>query len=106
MFPNDRVSKYYRLCQELLDFSGVSWWLIDLEDNPGLFYCNTTMRNAFALDDNVVAHSVAKTCPIAGDYNQNIAIRSSKLAKQIFAEYHDLRYGKIDQYCNRFPYYD
>lgn len=106
MFPNDRVAEYYSLCEKLLNFSGVSWWLIDLEDNPGLFYCNATMRETFDLDREASVHSVAKTCPIAGDYNQNIAIRSTELAQQIFNEYHQLRYGDIDEYYNRFPYYD
>jgi diguanylate cyclase (GGDEF)-like protein len=106
IFPNSRVEKYFNLCQELLDFRGLSWWLIDLEEDPGLFYCNATMRKTFALDDSLLAHSVVKTCPIAGDYNQNIAIRSTELAKQIFSEYSDLRNGKIAEYCNRFPYYD
>lgn len=106
MFPNERVSKYFAMCEELLDFQGVAWWLIDLEDNPGLFYCNTTMCETFSLDPKLTAHSVAKTCPIAGDYNQNIAIRSTQLAQQIFNEYHQLRHGEIAEYNNRFPYYD
>jgi hypothetical protein len=35
MFPTERITRYYEICEELLDFQGLSWWLIDLEDDPG-----------------------------------------------------------------------
>ena len=106
MFPNARVEKYYQLYSELLNFSDVSWWLIDLEDNPDLFYCNPTMCETFSLDPRLLQHSVSQTCPIAGDYNRNIAIRSADKAKQVFNEFAQLRKGKISEYHNRFPYYN
>ncbi|MDG3085622.1 GGDEF domain-containing protein [Vibrio hannami] len=106
MFPNTRVEKYYKLCSELLDFSGLSWWIIDLDDNSDVFYCNQTMCDTFHLDSSLPSHSVSQTCPIAGDYNKYIAISSSDKAKQIFNEYRELRNNDIYEYDNRFPYYD
>ncbi|GIU52107.1 diguanylate cyclase [Shewanella sp. KT0246] len=105
-FPNKRIEKYFTLYQELLSFSGVSWWLIDLEDNSNVFYCNSNMRDMFSLDSSTLQHSVSKTCPIAGDYNKNIAVKDAHKAKRIFEDYCDLRLGRIDEYHNRFPYYD
>ncbi|WP_299568306.1 GGDEF domain-containing protein [uncultured Shewanella sp.] len=105
-FSNKRIEKYYTLYQELLSFSGVSWWLIDLEDNSNVFYCNSNMRDMFSLDSNTLQHSVSKTCPIAGDFNKNIAVKDAHKAKRIFEDYCDLRLGRIDEYHNRFPYYD
>ncbi|MFM2587251.1 GGDEF domain-containing protein [Vibrio sp. TBV020] len=106
MPDNIRIQKYYQQCENLLKFSGLSWWLIDLEDNPDLFYCNDTMCNTFHLDSTLTAHSVSKTCPIAGDYNQNISIKNSEEALRIFNEYGELRHNTIEEYHNRFPYYD
>jgi diguanylate cyclase (GGDEF)-like protein len=106
MFPNKQVEKYYHLCERILNFSHLSWWIIDLEDDPNTFYCNQTMCETFSLDQNVTQHSVQETCPIAGDYNTNIAIRNSEKAQHIFNEYHQLRNGTINEYSNRFPYYD
>lgn len=106
MFPNTRTERYFRLYEELLNFSGLSWWIIDLEDNPDVFYCNKTMCDTFYLDSNLIQHSVSKTCPIAGDYNKNIAIQNTKMAKNIFFEYNQLRLNQRKEYCNRFPYYD
>jgi len=106
MFPNKRVEKYYQLCEKILNFSQLSWWIIDLEDNPNIFYCNQTMCKTFSLDHNIIQHSVNQTCPIAGDYNTNVAIKCSEKARQIFDEYSKLRTGTIEEYNNRFPYYD
>ena len=106
IFPNKRVKEYFQLCEKLIDFSNLSWWIIDLEDDPNIFYCNETMCRTFSLDYTINRHSVLKTCPIAGDYNNNIAIRSSEKAKKVFDEYHQLREGKLDEYSNCFPYYD
>jgi hypothetical protein len=77
MFPNERIASYYQQCQAFLSFSDISWWLIDLEHDPGVFYCNDTMCETFSLDKSITAHSVSKNFPIAGDYNQNIAIRNT-----------------------------
>lgn len=106
MFPNARVARYFQQCQELLSFSNLSWWIIDLEDNSDIFYCNDTMCTTFHLDPKQTQHSVSKTCPIAGDYNKYIAVSNSKKAQEIFDEYRELRLNSLDEYCNRFPYYD
>ncbi|WP_153913431.1 GGDEF domain-containing protein [Shewanella sp. TC10] len=105
-FPNDRIEKYYNLYQELLNFSGVSWWIIDLQQDCNIYYCNESMQEMFSLDPNLQQHSVSKTCPIAGDYNKNIALKDSEKAQQILDEYQKLKSGAIDEYHNRFPYYD
>ena len=106
MFPNARIKQYYQQCEELLSFSGLSWWLIDLEADPNVFYCNHTMCETFHLDPKLVHHSVSHTCPIAGDYNKYIAIKSSDKAQHVFDDYLKLRDNTLSEYRNRFPYYD
>ncbi|PCK07528.1 MAG: GGDEF domain-containing protein [Alteromonadaceae bacterium] len=106
MFPNKRIEEFYRLYERLLNFSDLSWWIIDLEDDPNIFYCNNTMCKIFSLDASVIHHSVSETCPIAGDYNTNVAMQSLVKAKQIFNEYHQLRRGEIEEYSNSFPYFN
>ncbi|MDA0146685.1 hypothetical protein OCT63_20955, partial [Vibrio sp. RW] len=106
MFPNSRIEKYYQQCDELLNFSGLSWWIIDLEDDPDTFYCNRTMCDTFYLNPDLTAHSVSKTCPIAGDYNKHIAIKSTAKAQKIFNDYRELKDNTLNEYQNRFPYYD
>lgn len=106
MFPNKQTEKYYLLCDELLSFESLSWWIIDLEDDPNIFYCNKAMCKTFSLDETIIKHSVSDTCPIAGDYNTNVAIKSSAKASHIFDEYHQLRKGIIHEYNNTFPYYN
>lgn len=106
MFPNSRVEHFYKQCEFFLGFSGVSWWLIDLEDNPDTFYCNKTMCDTFHLENDKVMHSVTETCPIAGDYNKFIALKSTNKARKVLQDYSDLRANKCSEYNNRFPYYD
>lgn len=106
MFPSERVANYFHLYQRLLNFSELSWWLIDLDDDPEVFYCNNTMCETFHLDTELTQHSVSKTCPIAGDYNKYVAIKNSENAQKIFNDYKDLRHNRIREYSNRFPYYD
>lgn len=106
IFPNKRIEEFYHLYERLLTFTNLSWWIIDLGYDPNIFYCNKTMCKTFSLNEEIAQHSVTHTCPIAGDYNKNIATRSSAKAKQIFNEYHQLRKGFIDEYSNNFPYYD
>lgn len=106
MFPNKKLRDIYSEYTRLLNFKDMSWWLIDLSSDPNIFYCNETMAKTFELDDSLVGHDVAKTCPIAGDFNKNIAIRSSEKAQQIFREYYELRNNRIEEYRNSFPYYD
>lgn len=106
MFPNSRIEKYYQQFDELLNFSGVSWWIIDLEDDPDTFYCNRTMCDMFYLNPDLTAHSVSNTCPIAGDYNKHIAIKSTAKAQKVFDDYRGLKDNTINEYQNRFPYYN
>ncbi|MDA0147727.1 GGDEF domain-containing protein [Vibrio sp. LaRot3] len=106
MFPNERVEALYKASEQLLNFSKLSWWIIDLDDCPNLFYCNQTMRDTFTLDSSTIAHSVQQVCPIAGDYNSNVAIKCSDKAKKIFEDYQQLKSGQIDEYMNSFPYFD
>lgn len=105
-FSNKRVEAYYKLYAKLINFSNLSWWIIDLEDDPDIFYCNEIMCETFSLDKHLKRHSVRITCPIAGEYNSNVAIKSSAAAKKIFEEYHQLCMGEIEEYSNTFPYFD
>ncbi|WP_144213741.1 diguanylate cyclase [Shewanella donghaensis] len=105
-FPNTCIEKYYRLYQDLLNFSGLSWWLIDLSEDSDTFYCNQSMCEMFSLEKLLTHHCVEKTFPIAGDYNKNIALKDAKKSQQIFDEYHSLKNGDIEEFHNRFPYYD
>ncbi|WP_084405128.1 GGDEF domain-containing protein [Aliagarivorans taiwanensis] len=105
-FPNARIEDYYRQCEALLSFGNLSWWIIDLQDNPDVFYCNPTMCRTFRLDPTLTQHSVSLTCPIAGDFNKYIAMKDSAEAQRVFAEYQALIDNTHDEYCNRFPYFD
>lgn len=104
MFPNKHIEKYYQLCEETLSFSGFSWWIIDLEDDPDTFYCNREMCKTFSLDPSIIQHSVRKNHPIARDYYNNISTKKSAQAQHFFDGYNQLKKGIIDEYCNRFPY--
>ncbi|WP_163935014.1 GGDEF domain-containing protein [Paraferrimonas sp. SM1919] len=105
MHQNKRIEKFYQQYQQLLSFSNISWWLMDLENEPNVFYCNPTMCETFALDPSKLKHSVDDSCPIAGDYNANIKIKNTKKAQQIYDDYQNLCAGKIIEYNNNFPYY-
>ncbi|USD67376.1 diguanylate cyclase [Vibrio sp. SCSIO 43136] len=106
IFPNARIEKYYQQCNELLSFSGLSWWIIDLEEDPDTFYCNRTMCDTFDLDNGLLGHSVSKTCPIAGDFNKFIAIKNTTRAQKVFSDFKALKDNTLSEYQNRFPYYD
>ncbi|MDP5253292.1 MULTISPECIES: GGDEF domain-containing protein [unclassified Vibrio] len=106
MSSKQRIQRYYQQCDELLGFGGLAWWLIDLDYNPERFVCNQIMCDAFNLDSRLDEHSVQRTCPIAGDYNQNIAIKNSDKAKRVLNDYQQLLNGQSLEYHNRFPYYD
>lgn len=100
------VSEYIQLFNKTLNFKGLSWWLIDLEETPELFHCNDNMCEAFYLDKSTKDHLVATTCPIVGDYRNNIELSSTFDAKLIFSEYHQLLSQQISEYKNTFPYFD
>lgn len=100
------VSEYIQLFNKTLNFKGLSWWLIDLEETPDLFHCNDNMCEAFYLDKSNKDHLVATKCPIVGDYRSNIELSSTFDAKLIFSEYHQLLSQQISEYKNTFPYFD
>lgn len=101
------LTKEYREILEIaLGFNGVCWWLIDLKDDPGSYYCNSHMCDAFSLDPTLEAHSVRDTCPIAGDYLKNVELESSTDAERVFSDYRRLLKKEISEYSNEFPYLD
>ena len=104
--PNPRVDSYLEQLNQLLNFQGLSWWLIDVREDPDSFYCNHTMAQAFSLDSNLEKHSVSETCPIAGDFIKNVELKSGRQAKLIFTEYRQLLNQEISEYNNQFPYYN
>ncbi|MBX2863910.1 MAG: GGDEF domain-containing protein [Leptolyngbyaceae cyanobacterium MAG.088] len=106
MFSNKRIEDYYQLCEKTLNFSKLSWWIIDLEDDPNVFYCNREMCETFSLDPNIIQHAVSETCPIPGNHNNHIGVSDSVRAKQAFDEYEQLKRGVIDEYHNCFCYYN
>lgn len=104
----EAVKRYIEQFNNTLNFDGVSWWIIDLEDDPDYFYCNAFMKETFSLEQSLNKHSIAQTCPIAGDYNKNIDLATSaqEKAKIVFDEYSQLISQEIDEYNNEFPYYN
>ncbi|EAQ64561.1 hypothetical protein MED121_21460 [Marinomonas sp. MED121] len=104
--PSPQVNLYLEQLNRLLNFQGISWWLIDVQNEPDYFYCNQTMTQAFSLDASLEKHSVSHTCPIAGDFLKNVELKSDKQAKLICTEYRKLLSQDIDEYNNQFPYYN
>ncbi len=104
----ESIQNYIKQLEMLLSFQGICWWIIDYEYDPEYFYCNELMEDTFSLDKNLEKHSVALTCPIAGDYNKNIELaEDSKIKAQlVFDEYNQLIKQEINEYKNQFPYYN
>ena len=102
------IKNYINIFNKTLNMSNISWWVIDYENDPEYFYCNELMEEVFDLDKTISKHSVADTCPIAGDYNKNIelATQNKHLANQIFKDYNELINQEKDEYNNTFPYYN
>lgn len=100
------ITEYIEQFQLTLNFSGLSWWIIDYKNDPGYFYCNDVMEDTFDLDKNAKKHSVAETCPIAGDYIKNVHLASTQKANLIIKEYLELLNQEKKEYNNSFPYYD
>jgi diguanylate cyclase (GGDEF)-like protein len=98
------LEKHIQALNLYLNFHKVCWWIIDVENSPGLFYCNQYMEDVFNLDKFLPYHSVSDTCPIAGDYLKNVELKSSQQAKLIFAEYQALLSQETEEYKNQFPY--
>ncbi len=103
---NPLLQIYIDQLNHLLNFQSMSWWLIDIKNNPDSFYCNQTMTKVFSLDQNLEKHSVSQTCPIAGDYLKNVELKSCEQARLIFSEYRQLLDQEISEYNNQFPYYN
>lgn len=102
MFSNKRVKEYYYLYQKLINFSNLSWWIIDVEDDPDIFYCNKAMCKTFSLDSSIVQHSAPLTCPIACHNVMGISGNTQK----VYDEYDKIRKGTISEYNNCFIYYN
>lgn len=102
------VKSYISQFNKTLNFNGLCWWIIDFENDPDYFYCNEFMEETFSLDKALDKHSVSETCPIAGDYNKNIDLASpnEEKAKLVFSEYNKLITDEIDEFNNKFPYYN
>ena len=100
------IKEYIHTFNKTLNLPGISWWVIDYEEESDYFYCNELMEEMFSLDKNLKQHLVSKTCPIAGDYNNNIASKDADIAKIIFDDYEKLITQKNEVYCNIFPYYN
>lgn len=98
------IEDYFQLFSKTLNFAGIAWWIIDYENDPGHFVCNNEMARLFGLDPSLHRHSVARSCPIAGDYNSNII--ESETRQIIFDDYAHLLSAKTDEYTNEFPYTD
>lgn len=104
----EAVKRYIEQFDKILNLSGICWWIIDYEKDPKHFYCNELMTETFSLDKKLLKHSIADTCPIAGDYNKNIAIaeNSKEKATLVFEEFFKLLNNKIEEYNNQFPYFN
>lgn len=104
----DLVKEYIQIFNKTLNLPGICWWIIDYQEKPDYFYCNDFMEETFSLDKKLEYHSVADTCPIAGDYNKNIEIagNSENIAKKIFEDYAKLINQESDEYYNVFPYFN
>ena len=100
------ITDYVTQFNNTLNFSDISWWVIDYEYEPGYFYCNDLMAETFGLDKNTLRHSVAETCPIAGDYIKNVQLASTNQANIIITEYLELIHQARKEYNNTFPYFD
>lgn len=100
------ITNYIEQFKQTLNFSDLSWWIIDYKNDPGYFYCNEVMANTFNLDINAQKHSVVDTCPIAGDYIKNVNLASTDKANLIIREYLELLNQEKKEYNNTFPYYD
>jgi len=100
------IKEYIQTFNKTLNLPGISWWIIDYKEEPSYFHCNELMEEMFSLDKNLKYHSVSETCPIAGDYNNNIASKDADIAKKIFDDYEKLLTQENEVYCNVFPYYN
>ncbi len=58
----------------------MDWWLIDLEFEPDVYYCNDHMVKVFGLDTRKAAHSLRETSPIAGDYIKYFEFKDTRQA--------------------------
>jgi len=105
---DNKVQEYISFFEKTLNLADICWWIIDFDNNPDEYYCNFLMKKTFSLDMNLDWHSIAKTCPIAGDYYKNIelACKTDECAKIIIDEYNQLLNREIEEYNNNFPYFN
>lgn len=102
MKQSQSLETYRQQFSKTLNLGGIAWWIIDYENDPSHFICNDEMVRSFSLDPNLERHSIALSCPIAGDYNTNIA--DSAARRKVFADYERMLIGKTAEYLNDFPY--
>ncbi len=102
------VKHYIDFFNKTLNLSGISWWIIDFKDKPDHYFCNDLMKETFSLNKDAIWHPIAQVCPIAGDYNKNIAAadKSDERAKVVIDEYYQIIRRETDEYSNTFPYYN
>lgn len=100
------TQNYLSFLELTLDLPGVMWWLIDFAEDPDHYYCNYAMKRTFHLNMNAERHSVADTCPIAGDYLKQVKKADAEIASMILKEYQALLDGEAEVYDNQFPYLD
>jgi diguanylate cyclase (GGDEF)-like protein len=100
------LQKHTQELNRYLNFQETCWWIIDIENAPDQFYCNEYMKDIFNLDKSLPYHSVSNSCPIVGDYLENVELKSPEQAQLIFAEYQALVNQEIKEYKNQFPYFD
>ena len=100
----EEFEELYKLITRYASFKGMGWWVIDYKNDPEHFYCNDEMKRMFSLDPSQKRFSIAKSCPIAGEYNKHIEKADKEAAAKIFADYQALLDNKSDTYENSFPY--
>lgn len=100
------IQDYIKEFNTILNFSDMCWWIIDYKNDPDHFYCNDLMIESFNLDRNLKKHSVAKNCPISGDYLKSVEFASSEKATIILKEYFELLNNEKEEFNNTYPYFD
>lgn len=100
------IMDYIKEFEKILNFSDISWWIIDCKNDPDHFHCNKLMKETFMLNKQEEKHSIKNTCPIVGDSQSNIRQASSSGADIIINEYLELLNNKRSEFNNSFPYFD
>ncbi|SIN70539.1 diguanylate cyclase (GGDEF) domain-containing protein [Sulfurivirga caldicuralii] len=98
------LESFVAFSRQLMDFHDIGWWCIHYDLDPDYFYCNDAMNTMFGLDPSRYRHSIAETCPIAGDFNRYVAKVDQAVADKVFVDYEALLQGKAERYDNIFPF--